>query len=418
MQENKLYFKDNRSNKGVIILLLSVISIIVIIGLFSYIKNVSFGTDPSEVLNHTNGEINSVPKTYLSLEEYLNAVIPEPTKAGVSYGINTSLRLEIPKLDFVYDYEPEYYDYCEGKRLEINFTNPKYSEFKFNYKDKTFTYSVNVYDDLYYFSRDLKEQDCYFEGNYGEGYFEDPYNNDFVEAIAKDFISLRNGGYSDDEILEISTIFVQTIPYGTDSSELNRYAYETIYEKEGNCFDKSIILAGIIKELGYETYIIFGDVDYEYHAIVGVVCENGNIDYQGKEICFIETTTPYPIGFDEEIDNKEYLKVSEGEKIFKGTNYGKQISDQINSKIKESEDILEETDNLYYQLIDLEDQMCETDCLSCGGGIVIDSLYCDDAYKYNRLVKEYNDIVEEYNPLIEDYYKKFYEIDKFLFDNY
>jgi hypothetical protein len=332
MRNNKLYFKDERSNKGIVIALLSIISIIVIIGLFSYIGNISFGTDPSEIMNYTNGEISSIPRTYMSLEEYLDLVMPEPETVGTTYGINTSLKLEIPKLDFVYDYEPEYYDYCEGKKVEVNFTNPKFSEFKFNYKDKTFTYKIDVYNDLYYFSRDLKEQDCYFLGDYGEGYFEDPYNNKFVESIADDFISLRNQGYSDDEILEIATVFIQTIPYGTDTSELNRYAYETIYEKEGNCFDKSIILAGITKELGYETYIIFGDVEYEYHALVGVVCEDGNLNYQGKEICFIEATVPYPIGYEVEIDNKEYLKVSQGDKIFKGVNYGKQLSNQINSK--------------------------------------------------------------------------------------
>jgi len=418
MANNQLHFKDDRSNKGILIFLLAIISIIVIIGLFSYVKNVSFGTDPSEVLNYTNGEISSVSKTYMPLEEYLDVVMPEPEVAGVSYGINTSLKLQIPKLDFVYDYEPDYYDYCEGKKLEINFTNPKYSEFKFNYKDKAFTYKVDVYNDLYYFSRDLKEQDCYFGGNYGAGFFEDPYNNKFVESMAKDFISLRNEGYSDDEILEIATVFIQTITYGTDVSELNRYAYETIYEKEGNCFDKSIILAGITKELGYETYIIFGDMEYQYHSVVGIVCEDGNINYDGKEICFIETTTPYPIGFDSDIEIDEYLEISQGDKIFRGVNYGKQLSNQINSKVEDAERILLESDEMYYELLDLEEQMCETDCLSCGGDYVIDSIYCDDAYKYNRIVGDYNRIIEDYNPLIEDYYEVFYEIDKFLFDNY
>ncbi len=384
--------------------------------LFPYISEIGYGTDPEEILNNTYGKITYSFRTPLTFEEYYNLVVPEPAEFMQSYD-NFSFALEIPKLEFNYSHEKEYLDYCEGKKVEINFTNPKYVDFEFHYEDNEFNYKVNLYKDLYEFSDALKEQDCYYRSDqYEEAFFKDPYNNQFVGAISKDFISLREKGFSDNEIVEIATVFVQSIPYGTDYTEFNRYPYETLYEKEGNCYDKSILLAGILKNLGYEVYVILGDSEEEYHAIVGLACEKGNMVYNSKNICFIETTVFNPIASESDIGVERFVEVSLEGKIYNEVNYGKQLSNMINRKVKEAEKILVEIDDLYYELLEIEEQMCETDCIICEETI-IDIEYCDDAYKYNRLAREYNDLLKDYNPLIDNYYKVYYDLERDLFWN-
>jgi len=379
-------------------------------------------TSPEEVLNHTQGEFTIRPHNYMSFKEYysLTKVLEENyfyTDQKINY------TLEIPKLEFehkFYDYEEKYYDYCEGKKVEINFTNPKYSEFQFNYKNKTFSYRINLYYDLYYFSDNLKNQDCYFDTNkYTKGFLEDPYNNNFIDAISKNFLSLKDKGYSNDEIVEIATLFVQSIPYGTDYKEVNRYPYETLYEEEGNCLDKSLILTGILRNIGYTSYIISGDSGYQYHALVGIVCNDGNVQYEGNDICFIETTIFTPITSNIDIDIDKYLKTSDDFLIYTGVNYGKNLVNYFEIKTTEAENIESQLDSMESELIILENKMCNTDCKNCGSsdGYYIDPYYCYDAYEYNRYVREYNNIIEDYNLLIEDWYESYYDLEKSMFNN-
>ncbi|MBU2104577.1 MAG: hypothetical protein KKF67_02275, partial [Nanoarchaeota archaeon] len=262
-----------------------------------------------------------------------------------------------------------------------------------------------------------KNQDCYFGTNkYVEGFLEDPYNNKFVDALSKNFIGLKEEGYSDDEIVEIVTLFTQSIPYGTDESDTNRYPYETIYEEEGNCLDKSIILAEILKNLNYTTYIMSGNSEGEEHALLGIVCDNGNIKYQGKEICFIETTIFTPISSDIKIDIEEYVKVSNGSNVYSGINYGRSLIDYFKLKTNEAENIEPQLDFIELKLSDITKKMCATDCTYCDE-TKTDPEYCDDAYEYNNYVKEYNKIVDDYNLLIKDWYKDYYELEKSMFDN-
>ena len=406
-------FKKNPIFLSLIMLIL--LGVIMII--FNNISNLIGGTNPEEILNYTHGEITHTPKIYLNFEEYYDLHVPKPERIRGSKN-DVNLALEVPKLEFDYlqDYE---LDYCESKKLDINFTNTEYSDFTFNYKNYEFNYKINLYKDIYQFSSELKKQDCYYDyDEYENKYLKDPYNNVFTDALSRDFIQqLREEGFSDDEILEIATVFIQSINYGTDYTELNRYPYETIYEKEGNCFDKSIILAGIIKNLGYEVSIVLGYVEEEYHAIVAVVCEEGNLIYNSKNICFIETTSFHPIGSEMDLDIDRYIKVSEEGKSYDEVNYGKNHAKIMEDKIKEADELLIKIDSKYDDLLEINEKMCNTDCLACYGENAISVRWCTDAPKYNKLIEQYNEIITSYNPLIKDYYEKYYYFERLSFDN-
>jgi hypothetical protein len=410
----KLYFKEDKSSKPWIIVIGILVGIIFFYYMFNQISIISFGTDPKEVLNYTQGEFTLKPYSYIPFQDYYTLLAQNEE---VNFYSNQKLNytiFEAPELEF---YEPEYYDPCEGKKIEINFTNSQDSEFQFNYKEVTFDYKINLYSDLYSFSDNLKNQDCYFDTEkYIEGFLEDPYNNNFIDGISKDFIALKDKGYSDDEIVEIATLFVQSIPYGTDYTDLNRYPYETLFEKEGNCLDKSVILVGILKNLNYTSYIISGDSDYQAHALVGIVCDSGNIQYEGDNICFIETTIFTPIGSESDIGIEGYVKTSEGSKIYFETNYGKDLVNYIESKYTEAEEIEEQLDSLEFELNDLQEKMCNTDCSYCDPNL-IDPKYCDDVNEYNRYVRDYNKMVEDYNVLVKKWYEPYYDLEKSMFNN-
>jgi len=222
------------------------------------------------------------------------------------------------------------------KNPKINYSKTRYSTFYFDYKEYHFVYVLPVYDDLYLYSKDLKYQYCYKydNGKYYKRYLLDPLNNAVLDRITEDFNALKNYGFTDSEIFEIATRFVQEIPYNYNWEKRNVYPYEALFDMRGVCLDKVVILAQILKNLGYETYIATGVVDYTNstltHAVLAVPCNNSNYSYDNKKMCFIETTHPYYIG-EKEITNKlEFIKLSEGKQYteaYYGPNNAKELKD-------------------------------------------------------------------------------------------
>jgi hypothetical protein len=298
-------------------------------------------------------------------------------------------------------------EFCENNKPNINFSNQKLSNFDFNYVDKKFEYSISLFEELYNYSSDLKTQDCYFDESFYENkFFQDIYNNELMEIISNDFYKLKEEGFSTNEILEIATIFVQRINYGSDSSGFNRYPYETMYETEGNCLDKSIILINILKYLGYETYLIFGDSDDQGHAIVGVTCEEGNFEYNNKKICAIETTALDPIGTEVNMSNIEFKKFSEGNK-YSEENYGKEYLDSIKEFLDNLENASNNLDDISLQLEEIDRNLGDLGWQATNLSI----------NQYNALVEEYNNLLPEHSSAITRYYAAYFELDEKLFFN-
>ncbi|MDD4878132.1 MAG: CAP domain-containing protein [Candidatus Nanoarchaeia archaeon] len=367
------------------------------------------GTDPGELLNYTNGnfEISKVFYVpfhnwlYTEYESYNLTSLGEPIRGwGNSY----------------YCENKNCSEYCE-KYVTINFSKGRISDpLEFNYMGKKFVYNINLFEDVYDYSNEIKEKGCYFSTNiseYEQSYFKDEYNNKFVKAISQDFSGLKN--YSNDELVEIASLFVQSIPYWNDEGP-NRYPYETIYEGRGNCLDKSVILAGILKELNYTAYIIFGMSDETRHAIAGIGCNEGNIADNGEEICFIESTAISPIGNDNDIKIEGYVKISDGDNIYYENNYGKKLAAKVRKNYKLIEELDSQLQTIKGRLLVLEKKMCETDCINCDSEEP-DSYYCDDADVYNSYVLDYNRDVKNLNSLIDQIMEIYYNTNVLLFGN-
>ncbi|HII16141.1 MAG TPA: CAP domain-containing protein [Nanoarchaeota archaeon] len=367
------------------------------------------GTNPEEILNYSEGNFEISKISYIP---FYNMIYTE-------YETYNLTNLRGPKLGWGDDFYCENRncsDYCE-KYVTINFSKESRSNpLKFNYMGKRFTYEINLFEDVYDYSNEIKEKGCYFFTNvseYERSYFKDEYNNKFVEAIARDFLGLEN--YSNDELVEIASLFVQSIPYWNDEGP-NRYPYETIYEGRGNCLDKSVILAGILKKLNYTSYIIFGMSDETRHAITGIACNDGNIVYNGEEICFIESTAISPIGDDNDIKIEGYVKISEGNNIYRENNYGKKLA----AKVRKNRKLIDKLDSQLQMIkerrVVLEKKMCETDCIDCDSEKP-ESYYCDDADVYNSYVLDYNRNVKKFSSVIEQIMEVYYNTNVILFGN-
>jgi len=120
---------------------------------------------------------------------------------------------------------------------------------------------------------------------------------DQVEFIQELIKLIKVIGQTKDDQARIAISIVQMIPYDyekvfTLSTESWKYPYEALYDYKGVCQDKSLLLALLLKELGFGVVLLV--YEDENHMAVGIKCPGryANYIYQGSGYCFVETTTP------------------------------------------------------------------------------------------------------------------------------
>ncbi len=128
-------------------------------------------------------------------------------------------------------------------------------------------------------------------------------SNDSVIVGVKDYLNERASGLTEIRKANYVLQFVQeAIPYVTDAQgksmdEYWKYPYETLYDKCGDCEDKSILFASIMKAMGYDVALVI----LPGHMGVGVAGIEGStgtyIEYNEKQYYYCETTnTSYTVG--------------------------------------------------------------------------------------------------------------------------
>ncbi|MGM0770420.1 MAG: hypothetical protein ACQESU_02280 [Halobacteriota archaeon] len=137
----------------------------------------------------------------------------------------------------------------------------------------------------------------------------DPYDDELISQITGQIKYLASkGGYGEDEIPYITTAFVQSLPYVSDSAsagydEYPRFPFETLYHGGGDCEDSSILLASLLHEMGYEVSLVL----LPDHMAVGVQGDDslsGNYyEYNGIKYFYLETTNS---GWDVGVIPNEY----------------------------------------------------------------------------------------------------------------
>jgi hypothetical protein len=103
-------------------------------------------------------------------------------------------------------------------------------------------------------------------------------------------------GFSDRDFFNCVVSFVQSIKYTTDlestgSDEYPKFPLETLYDRHGDCEDKSILLAALLTELGYDTVLV-GLVDHMGVGVNAADISGSYFAYNGIKYYYIETTYP------------------------------------------------------------------------------------------------------------------------------
>ncbi|HLA22948.1 MAG TPA: hypothetical protein VJZ93_00210 [Candidatus Nanoarchaeia archaeon] len=121
----------------------------------------------------------------------------------------------------------------------------------------------------------------------------DNLSREFILPLVKDIQNITN---DKDVQAMIAVSLVQNLEWGFSNETYSffgqkvnhsRYPYEVLYEEKGICGEKSLLLAMILKELGFGTAIFYNND--ENHETVGIKCPlMESWHYSGY--CFVETS--------------------------------------------------------------------------------------------------------------------------------
>ncbi|MGN1097875.1 MAG: transglutaminase domain-containing protein [Clostridia bacterium] len=129
-------------------------------------------------------------------------------------------------------------------------------------------------------------------------YASDSGNLPYIKALSNGFTNI-SAEYSmtESERLNMVISFVQSFEYAEDRSakgvdEYVNFPIETLFEKKGDCEDTAILLACILREMGYDAVLL----RFPGHIAVGLKCgfslKGTYYMYNNSRYYYIETTGP------------------------------------------------------------------------------------------------------------------------------
>ena len=135
----------------------------------------------------------------------------------------------------------------------------------------------------------------------------DPGDDQLIDLIVGNLNEAATAdGLGDQERAELALNFVQSLTYIGDNvttsfDEYPRYPVETLFDREGDCEDTSILLAAILEEMGYDVaLLLFEEFD---HIGLGIsfppdyeMYGNSWI-YEGKRYWYLDTSGHHSIGW-------------------------------------------------------------------------------------------------------------------------
>ena len=156
-------------------------------------------------------------------------------------------------------------------------------------------HTMSIDKNAYQYYRSLPRYNDFNDYHY---YLDDEYNRAILSSLAESFRRFgREYGLTDDEVILESIRFVQSIPYAYDidstgEEEFQKYPVETLFDHEGDCEDTSLLLAGLLRELGCNVCLLH----LPGHAAVGIQ-DTGSFsgryyEVDGNQYFYIESTNP------------------------------------------------------------------------------------------------------------------------------
>lgn len=183
-------------------------------------------------------------------------------------------------------------------------TGPKTMVFEWKYNGRNYSFEKTLYKSAYdYYQASSKKYTCYgavcpanWEGEYFKMFSKVVDKDNTMREVADKLKEIgKKAKLSNDEIVELTLSFVQTIPYDEEKAKLAeplpRYPYEVLYDNKGICSDKSFLIVSLMRELGYGVALF--NYDSAAHIAPAIKCSNDYSSY-GSGYCYAETTN---VGF-------------------------------------------------------------------------------------------------------------------------
>jgi len=156
------------------------------------------------------------------------------------------------------------------------------------------TVSVPLSDSVY--ADYLKKPDLQFKSPYTANtnsstflaYLDDPEQQSAIAALTQ---AIQEKTPNKDDQARIAVTLVQHIPYVNQVRQY-RYPYEVLYKNEGVCGEKSMLLALLLKHLGFGSSVFY--FLPEDHMTTGIKVSSP-YDFRNSGYAFIEATEPYII---------------------------------------------------------------------------------------------------------------------------
>lgn len=247
---------------------------------------------------------------------------------------------------------------------------------------------------------------------------QDPSQERLYTAILAEADKIRlQERLSDDEYVELITVYTQSLKYETREENPAKFPIETVVDRAGDCDDKSLLLAGLLSREGYAVaLLLFGP---ESHMAVGVGSDR--YLYKNTSYTFVETTNYSFVGVPTEklggnltlYSDPVIIPVSNGTKIYTGGSETWYIHDMYvlsGLKVKELEPRIKNMESdLTYQKEKIAQLKLQIQELRNTG----------NSNSYNAQVAVHNTLVLDYNSRLNDYRELFSRYEKYaLVHNY
>lgn len=171
-----------------------------------------------------------------------------------------------------------------GQSISIN-TGIERS-FKWKYDGETYSMDLNFTRADYDHYRRIRRHQRYAE------YTEEHPSHEILGPIVKEITTFCKGeNLTDWQTAEFVIAFVQSLEYQREIStpEYPKFPIETLIDEGGDCEDTAILLAALLREMGFSTILL----SPPRHMATGIAVEglNGShFSWDGKKYFYIETT--------------------------------------------------------------------------------------------------------------------------------
>lgn len=164
--------------------------------------------------------------------------------------------------------------------------------YQWEYASRQWTWNLSIREADYNYFKSLKRP---MTDDYSI-YVTNPTDDSYFENLVNKFkVDTKKYGFTERETVDFIVSFVQSLKYVLDDvstgyDEYPKYPLETLVDQQGDCEDTSILLASLLREMGYGVVLIA----FQDHMGVGVKGSSSMpghyFEYNGSRYYYVETT--------------------------------------------------------------------------------------------------------------------------------